>query len=288
MVSMMKKRSGETEEGGKPCTKKAKIDEDLKDDAPESSESGLPRPLQPQSGLVEHHSITPEAPVLLDASTWKCGNPKCIHYMKPELGLNVDYYPKFFEHAVARDIFRQLEKELAPYLEKSQNVVKIMGKMHKIPRKQAAFGDLGLSYNFSGVSVPANPWIGPLEEIRAALREVLGDTFNFVLVNRYKDGSDHIGEHRDDEKDLLPGSSIASVSLGQERDFVFKHRDSRGKGAKRKDIEPVRVQLDHGSVLVMKNPTNTYWYHSLPVRKAAARPRINLTFRQMKTQNPIA
>lgn len=208
--------------------------------------------------------------------------PKCVPYSKPLLGLSVDYYPRFFKPAVATDIFRQLEKELVPYLEKSKNEVKIMGKVHKIPRKQAAFGDEGLSYNFSGVSVPADPWISPLSEIRSKLLEVVGVRFNFVLVNRYKDGGDHIGEHRDDEKDLVPQSPIASVSLGQDRDFVFKHRDARGKDAKRKDIETVRIHLEHGSLLMMKYPTNTYWYHSLPVRKAAARPRINLTFRQMK------
>ena len=297
-----KKHLLETEERGEPCAKRAKIDGEPKNEASvpsfltslgkgkprdvppcdSSTRASLPRPFQPQPESARHHYITHKAPMLSSSSTWKCDNPQCIHYTKSDLGLNVDYYPKFFKQSVARDMFRELEKQLKPYLEKSQNTVKIMGKVQKIPRKQAAFGDSGLSYNFSGVSVPANPWIAPLKEICAALSEVLGETFNFVLVNRYKDGSDHIGEHRDDEKDLLPLSSIVSVSLGQERDFVFKHRDSRGKEAKRKDIEPVKVQLNHGSVLVMKNPTNTYWYHSLPVRKTAARPRINLTFRQMK------
>ncbi len=235
-----------------------------------------------QEAHVVSHSLVHEPPMLHSPSaTWKCDNPKCIHYSKPDFGLKVDYYPKFLKPAVAREIFKQLEKELVPYLERSQNQVKIMGKVHKIPRKQAAFGDVGLSYNFSGVSVPAHPWISPLNEIRDTVMETLGEKFNFVLVNRYKDGSDHIGEHRDDEKDLVSQSSIASVSLGQGRDFVFKHREVRGK-AKRKDIESVRIHLEHGSLLAMKYPTNTYWYHSLPVRKTAAGPRINLTFRLMK------
>ena len=172
---------------------------------------------------------------------------------------------------------------MAPYLERSRNEVVMMGKTIKIPRKQTAFGDQGLSYNFSGVSVPAQPWIPLLKGLRDHLAETLGEEFNFVLVNRYKDGSDYIGEHRDDEKDLVSKSSIASLSFGQKRDFVFKHRDTKGKNASRKDIEPIKLCLEHGSLLVMKYPTNTFWYHSLPVRKSAPGTRINLTFRRMKS-----
>ena len=179
---------------------------------------------------------------------------------------------------------KQLEEDLPQYLEASRNEVKIMGRVCKIPRKQAAFGDEGLSYNFSGVSVPAMPWTPLLKQLRDAVADTLGEQFNFVLVNRYKDGSDHIGEHRDDEKDLVSQSSIASLSFGQERDFVFKHKDSRGRAAKRKDIDVVRLSLQHGSLLVIKHPTNTYWYHSLPPRKGLHRARVNLTFRVMRAR----
>ena len=115
------------------------------------------------------------------------------------------------------------------------------------------------------------------------MEEATGEAFNFVLVNRYKDGSDHIGEHRDDERDLCRGAAIASLSFGQARDFVFRHREARGTSARRKDIRPVKIELGHGSLLVMKQPTNREWYHSLPVRKGASSPRINLTFRRMVT-----
>ena len=89
-----------------------------------------------------------------------------------------------------------------------------------------------------------------------------------------------MGEHRDDEKDLQTGYPIASLSLGQPRDFIFKHADSRGKHAKRK-IDTVKIELEHGSLLVMGHPTNIYWYHSLPPRKKLVNVRINMTFRKM-------
>lgn len=31
----------------------------------------------------------------------------------------------------------------------------------------------------------------------------------------------------------------------------------------------------------MNPPTNTHWYHSLPVRKKILAPRVNLTFRKI-------
>ena len=91
-----------------------------------------------------------------------------------------------------------------------------------------------------------------------------------------------MGEHRDDEKDLRHAAPIASVSFGCTRDFVFRHGESRGRDAKR-NIPPIKLQLEHGSLLLMKYPTNVYWYHALPVRKKAVTPRINLTFRDIVT-----
>ncbi|GFR77074.1 alpha-ketoglutarate-dependent dioxygenase alkB-like protein 2, partial [Elysia marginata] len=150
-----------------------------------------------------------------------------------------------------------------------------------------AHGDTGLSYTFSGNTVPALPWTPLLKEIRAHVSEVTGYNFNFVLINRYKDGNDYIGEHKDDEKDLCPGYPIASLSLGQPRDFIFKHQDCRGSHKKNKSKgetktqEPVSVLLENGSLLLMEHPTNTFWYHSLPRRTRALGVRLNMTFRQM-------
>lgn len=228
--------------------------------------------------LNDHAHSSQEDPLLPPYNT---SNQQLLK--KSKLGLDVCYYPTFLKVSHAKAIFNQLEKELSPYFNISRNEVIIMGKVHKIPRKQAAFGDPELVYKFSGVSIPANPWIPVLESLRDLLTCVLGERFNFVLVNRYKDGHDHMGEHRDDEIDLAPKSPIAALSLGQRRDFVFKHRDTRGSKGTRKNIDPIKVCLEHGSLLVMYFPTNKYWYHSLPVRKSILGTRISLTYRIMRT-----
>ena len=168
------------------------------------------------------------------------------------------------------------------FFNNSKSELKMMGKVYKLPRQQTAFGDEGLTYSFSSMTVTANEWTPLILQIRACVEKALDEIFNFVLVNRYKDGLDHIGEHRDNEGELHADSPMAAVSFGQPRDFVFRHKDSRGSNAPRKEIQTVKINLAHGSLLVMNPPTNHIWYHSLPSRKNSPTPRISLTFRKMK------
>lgn len=212
---------------------------------------------------------TLERPICKAAPSWR--------HIRAE-GLDCDYMV-LFGKVEADKIFQELEKEVE-YFTGALARVLVFGKWHSVPRKQATYGDAGLTYTFSGLTLSPKPWIPVLEHVRDCVSGVTGQTFNFVLVNRYKDGRDHIGEHRDDEKELAPGSPIASVSFGACRDFFFRHKDSRGKNPCRR-VEMVRLQLAHGSLLMMKPPTNTHWYHSLPVRKKVLAPRVNLTFRKV-------
>ena len=123
------------------------------------------------------------------------------------------------------------------------------------------------------------PWTETLGLLREVLEKIVGVKYNFVLVNRYKDGNDKMGDHKDDEKELDPEVPIASLTFGAERDFIFKHQD-RAKN----NVENVKIILKNGMLLLMKHPTNQYWYHGLPPRKTCSEPRINLTFRKIINQ----
>jgi alkylated DNA repair dioxygenase AlkB len=76
--------------------------------------------------------------------------------------------------------------------------------------------------------------------------------------------------HSDGEKDLKKNGAIASLSFGAARKFAFKH-----KGTKK----TISIVLDPGSLLVMKDETQSHWLHRLPPTKLVSLPRINLTFR---------
>ncbi|OCU01845.1 DNA oxidative demethylase ALKBH2 [Xenopus laevis] len=223
-----------------------------------------------------------EEPLTKKANTHK--DTVCLipdHFIWKKLqaeNLDCDYTSLFSKNE-ADDIFQKLEKDIV-YFSGNLSRVMVFGKWHNVPRKQVTYGDEGLNYTFSGITLSPKPWIPVLAHIRVRLQLATGHSFNFVLINRYKDGNDHIGEHRDDEKELVPQSPIASVSFGAYRDFIFRHKDARCKNPVR-HIQPVKVELAHGSLLMMNYPTNVYWYHSLPVRKKVLSPRVNLTFRNI-------
>jgi alkylated DNA repair dioxygenase AlkB len=82
-----------------------------------------------------------------------------------------------------------------------------------------------------------------------------------------------MGWHSDAEKNLKKNGAIASISFGAERKFTFKHKDSK---------ETVSQNLSHGSLLVMKEETQTHWQHRLPPTKRITTPRVNLTFRTIE------
>ena len=72
------------------------------------------------------------------------------------------------------------------------------------------------------------------------------------------------------EKDLKKHGAIASLSFGAERKFAFKHKQTK---------EIISIVLQHGSLLIMKDATQTNWLHRLPPTKLISKPRVNLTFR---------
>ena len=148
--------------------------------------------------------------------------------------------------------------------------VVIFGKRIVTARKVAWVGEV--SYSYSGTTKHALPWSEELRALKVMVEERCGAAFNSCLLNIYHDGGEGMGWHSDDEKSIERHSCIASLSLGAERKFSFKH--------KRSD-ETVSLVLETGSLLVMKDETQSHWLHSLPKSKRVHEPRINLTFRKM-------
>ena len=185
-------------------------------------------------------------------------------------GLNVDYKLLMPCH-IAYDVFDRLEKEVI-YLKDQK--VRIFGAYYEIPRKHAAYGDNGVQYTFSGLTVNAKPWTALLEKIRDMVSAETGHKYNFVLVNRYANGSDSIGFHSDDEREIDPLVPIACVSFGSQRRFVLKSK---------KVIQPrcFTKMLESGSLLLMHAPTNSRYLHSIPRCASFVGPRVSLTFRNI-------
>ncbi|KAK3866887.1 hypothetical protein Pcinc_027597 [Petrolisthes cinctipes] len=183
-----------------------------------------------------------------------------------------------FSKGIANTVMELLEEEVV-YFTGDLAKVQVFGRWHNIPRKQATYGDPGLTYKYSGKETPGRAWPPVVKAVRDLVNRVTGYHYNFVLINRYKDGQDKMGEHKDDERELHPDTPIASLSLGQTRDFYFRHQDTRPP--KKLNIDKVQMPLHHGTLLLMNPPTNRYWYHALPPRATAKGVRVNLTFRKV-------
>ncbi len=146
----------------------------------------------------------------------------------------------------------------------------VMGKRIITKRKVAWYGEKAYSYTYSNTTKTALPWTKELLSLKHMVEETTGETFNACLLNLYHDGSEGMAWHSDAEKDLKKDGAIASMSLGAQRKFAFKHRQSK---------EVITHVLEHGSLLVMKGKTQSHWLHRLPPTKKVFDARINLTFR---------
>lgn len=149
----------------------------------------------------------------------------------------------------------------------------IFGKKIITKRKVAWYGDKPFEYTYSNTTKHALPWTKELLELKVLIEEETGETFNSCLLNLYHSGEEGMAWHSDGEADLKKNGAIGSMSFGAERKFAFKHKQSK---------EKVEMVLEHGSLLVMKDTTQTYWLHRLPPTKRVKAPRVNLTFRTIE------
>lgn len=146
----------------------------------------------------------------------------------------------------------------------------IFGKHYITKRKVSWFGDREFEYKYSGITKRARIWTSELMQLKNIIEEISGETYNSCLLNLYHNGSEGMAWHSDGEKTLLENGAIASVTLGAVRKFSFKHKESKQR---------IDINLENGSLLVMKGTTQKYWLHRLPPTKKVHTPRINLTFR---------
>ena len=150
--------------------------------------------------------------------------------------------------------------------------ITLFGKTHMQPRLIHYEGEK--SYTYSGVKLNAVSWNAPIQNIRKRVMQLTGKHFNSALINYYRDGSDYMGWHSDNEASLGKKPIVPSVSLGAQRDMVFRRIDN--------PKTKFELALSSGSLLVMKETTQELWQHCLPRRKRVQHGRINITFRQIK------
>jgi alkylated DNA repair dioxygenase AlkB len=190
-------------------------------------------------------------------------------YLNDETGY-ILHYPKLIEKG--SEIFNSLSTEI-PWIEEE---ITMFGKTTKTGRYISVHGESNIEYKYAGRKVVANPWTPTLLQLKKIAENYAQVKYNFVFMNYYSDGMKKIGWHADDEKTIVPRSSITSISVGASRDFKIKSKEKGGLN--------LTINLDNGDLLIMGGALQENYKHSVPVRTKVLDPRINLTFRMMNVE----
>ncbi|MDO3387145.1 alpha-ketoglutarate-dependent dioxygenase AlkB [Gilvimarinus sp. SDUM040013] len=191
---------------------------------------------------------------------------------EPEIIIACDGRATLYRQWIHRDEAANLFDSLRQSLDWEQTVLTMYGRQVAIPRLNAWYGDSGSSYSYSGAYFDPMPWTAELANLRERLQAYTDTGFNSVLANYYRDGRDGVGWHSDNETELGPEPTIASVSLGETRRFSLRH-SATGK--------TVLVDLAAGDLLVMSGKLQTRWQHQIAKSRKELGARINLTFRRV-------
>ena len=182
-------------------------------------------------------------------------------------GGDVTYDPACFATDEADRLF-QAVTATTPW---RQEMIWMYGREVPVPRLTAWVGDPGKTYTYSNIALQPEPWTEPLLEIKDRVEHAAATAFNSVLLNLYRTGADSVAWHSDDEPELGRAPVIASVSLGATRRFQLRQRSNAA--------ERCELNLQHGSLLLMRGHTQHVWEHQVPKTAKPTGPRVNLTFR---------
>lgn len=182
----------------------------------------------------------------------------------------IEYHGNFFDTEQANLLFDKLKTEI-PW---QQDNITVYGKSYPQPRLTALFGNEGKPYSYSNIIMQPHLWNPLTTFIKEKVEEITNEKFTTVLLNLYRDGKDSNGWHADNEKELGRNPVIASVSFGATRPFYLKHNTI--------DNQRLKIDLSHGSLLVMKGETQHFWKHQIAKTAKPIGERINLTFRIIK------
>lgn len=147
--------------------------------------------------------------------------------------------------------------------------VQIRGQSIMQPRQVYACGDSKLQYTYSGLTLPVEPWIQEIKELRDRIQKELEIPFDSCLLNEYQNGTQYIGYHSNKEA-LGPENTVVTISLGGSRDFHFRTKEAPHK--------TIKTILNNGDCCIMRGNTQRDYTHTIP-KRAHGDYRISLTFR---------
>lgn len=182
----------------------------------------------------------------------------------------------------------------------------IYGKVKTVPRMKSFYaefvGDAFPLYRYAPRIETPLPLTPLLRRIVDWIEAEFGQRCNHIVVNRYRDGSDHIGAHHDKPRDMVPGSMIFTLSLGATRRYRMD-KQTKMHGSCRyvtaadlaafpaqiaSDAVPEAIEFDvhDRELFALDSLSNMVYKHAIKKvagkKAAAAGERISITLRTMK------
>lgn len=146
----------------------------------------------------------------------------------------------------------------------------MFGNIIESPRYSKAYLK---DYAFTGLNHEASNVLPPGIDKIYEFCKFFNEKFNGILVNWYEPDS-YIGFHSDDEKKLIQGEPILTLTLLENKDeprkFVLKSKTSDDK---------LEFFLNHGDIFIMGGDCQKTHKHSVPKSSKYKFRRISITIR---------
>lgn len=149
--------------------------------------------------------------------------------------------------------------------------IKVFNRECRQARDVGFFSNFSIGYHYSRQLMPPKPLTNNMEDLLLFINKTYKAEFNAILINRYNDGTENIGAHSDDEKNL-DKSGVVALSWGATRKFRIRDK-------KTKTIH-IDIPLNHLSIVHMGGEFQKEFTHEIPVEKKVKEPRISFTFRR--------
>ena len=168
----------------------------------------------------------------------------------------VRYFPRCLSDAAAARAFAILLSDVAWQSHRRQ----MYNREVDVPRLTAMF-------DLDGGLAPQ-----PILDARHAVEALSKHRFNSAGLNLYRNGNDSVAPHNDKLHTLIDGSPIALLSLGAQRRFTLRTKESPKRH--------LDLDLEPGSLLLMSYATQLHLDHGVPKTKQPIGARISIVYRE--------
>ena len=149
--------------------------------------------------------------------------------------------------------------------------IKLYGKIVHQQRNIGFFSNESIGYYYSGQLARSKPLQPNLSKLMKLINERFETKYNGILVNYYEDGTNYIGDHSDDEKNLDIGG-VVCISYGAVRKFRI-----RDKLTKKIIVDVPTISC---GIIHMGGDFQKEFTHEIPIEKKVKDCRYSFTFRK--------